>query len=198
MPQAPTSEDGEAGTSRHATHPTYPLLQCSISKTLPRKASYSPRTHTWRDTVRHTPAPPVSITRLTLLPRLSASGFTSRCSRRARRPVRAPDRARRPARAPAFARAPAHRRVLVLVALLVPLLVPLLVLVPLLTAVLVLVALLVPLLVLVALLTTLLNIARSSRAISRFATNFFFLILWLMYFSADISVESQNISLISA
>jgi hypothetical protein len=194
MPQAPTSEDGEAGTSRHATHPTYPLLQCSISKTLPRKASYSPRTHTWRDTVRHTPAPPVSITRLTLLPRLSASGFTSRCSRRARRPVRAPDRARRPARAPAFARAPAHRRVLVLVALLVPLLV----LVPLLTAVLVLVALLVPLLVLVALLTTLLNIARSSRAISRFATNFFILILWLMYFSADISVESQNISLISA
>ena len=194
MPQAPTSEDGEAGTSRHATHPTYPLLQCSISKTLSRKASYSPRTHTWRDTVRHTPAPPVSITRLTLLPRLSASGFTSRCSRRARRPVRAPDRARRPARAPAFARAPAHRRVLVLVALLVPLLV----LVPLLTAVLVLVALLVPLLVLVALLTTLLNIARSSRAISRFATNFFILILWLMYFSADISVESQNISLISA
>jgi hypothetical protein len=88
--------------------------------------------------------------------------------------------------------------VLVLVALLVPLLVPLLVLVPLLTAVLVLVALLVPLLVLVALLTTLLNIARSSRAISRFATNFFILILWLMYFSADISVESQNISLISA
>ena len=60
--------------------------------------------------------------------------------------------------------------VLVLVALLVPLLV----LVPLLTAVLVLVALFVPLLVLVALLTTLLNIARSSRAISRFATNFFF------------------------
>ena len=97
MPQAPTPEDGEAGTSRHATHPTYPLPQCSISKTLPRKASYSPRTHTRRDTVRHTPAPPVSITRLTLLPRLSASGFTSRCSRRARRPVRAPDRARAPA-----------------------------------------------------------------------------------------------------
>jgi hypothetical protein len=40
--------------------------------------------------------------------------------------------------------------------------------------VLVLVALLVPLLVFVALLATLLNIARSSRAISRFATNFFF------------------------
>ena len=129
MPQAPTPEDGEAGTSRHATHPTYPLLQCSISKTLPRKASYSPRTHTWRDTVRHTPAPPISLTRLTLLPRLSASGFTSRCSRRARRPVCAP--------------------------------------------LIVLVALLVPLLVFVALLATLLNIARSSRAISRFATNFF-------------------------
>jgi len=37
-----------------------------------------------------------------------------------------------------------------------------------------LVALLVPLLVFVTLLTTLLNIARSSRAITRFATNFFF------------------------
>ncbi len=91
-----------------------------------------------------------------------------------------------------------------LVALLVPLLVivallvPLLVIVALFTTVLVLVALLVPLLVFVALLATLLNIARSSRAISRFATNFFILILWLMYFSADISVESQNISLISA
>ena len=71
---------------------------------------------------------------------------------------------------------------------------PLLVLVPLLTAVLVLVALLVPLLVLVALLTTLLNIARSSRAISRFATNFFILILWLMYFSADIYQSRVKIS----
>jgi hypothetical protein len=52
---------------------------------------------------------------------------------------------------------------------LVALLVPLLVIVALFPTVLV----LVPLLVFVALLATLLNIARSSRAISRFATNFF-------------------------